>query len=209
MSTGKKGALIATNAVMTICWLNVLFVLLKAFSEDKIQDDNFCTSDVKPALDLAITASFIEALNAVFGITKAKPAAVMMFVIVRAGVEFLAAPLLPCACWQHMFTAVFWAFGETFRFGCFTTDALVDGLDTAKSVRYTVGPIAFLCGASGEWTMVLKLAFEDEPTRSFLAKAFLWFCAATWPLGFSILFKQLLSQRKKHFKALKEKVKST
>ena len=190
---------------MTAMWVHVLILLLQLFSVEPNLQESFAITSLKPVLSRAIVTSFLEVFNATMGFTRSKPSNVIMFVVVRAGVEYLASPLLPYNCWQHLLAATCWACGEMVRFGCFTIDSLVGGSDTAKSVRYTVGPAAFACGTLGEWTMVITLALTNDTEQSIYAKAFLWYCVVSWPIGFSKLFKQLIKQRRKHFQNLAQK----
>mmetsp|Transcript_2900 Transcript_2900/g.4020 ORF Transcript_2900/g.4020 Transcript_2900/m.4020 type:complete len:210 (-) Transcript_2900:1174-1803(-) len=201
-----KTSILVTNAIMTFMWIRVLRTLFEMATREN--NAEFCETNLKPALVNAIVTSFLEGVNAVMGVTKSNPANVIMFVVVRAGVEFLAAPALPCDCMQHLFTAACWGFGEMCRFGCFTVDGIMGGSDTAKSIRYTVGPVAFFCGAFGEWLMVIQVLRTGNPDRSALVTAFIVFCVMAWPIGFVSLFKQLLKQRKKHFKAQANKRKN-
>ena len=206
VSSIKTSILIVTNAIMTFMWIRVLRTLFEMATGDNNAD--FCETNLKSALVNAIVTSFLEGVNAIMGVTKSNPANVIMFVVVRAGVEFLAAPALPCDCMQHLFTAACWGFGEMCRFGCFTVDGIMGGSDTAKSIRYTVGPVAFFFGAFGEWLMVIQVLRTGNPDRSVLVTAFIVFCVVAWPVGFMSLFKQLLKQRKKHFKAQANKRKN-
>ena len=203
----KTAVLVLTNAAMTVAWVQVLIALLQLFTDStNPQSQTFPEVFLKPVLARAINVSFCEVFNAATGFTKAKPSNVIMFVVVRAGVEFLAAPMLPYNCWQHLLAALCWSCGEMVRFGCFTIDSLVGGSDNAKSIRYNVGPVAFACGTFGEWTMIITLALQNDDTRSIYSTMFLWYCVVSWPFGFSKLFRQLLKQRQKHFKALTEKL---
>jgi hypothetical protein len=155
-----------------------------------------CEERLTPALSLALYLSFLELFNALVGVTKSKPHQVLLFSIVRFGVEMLAAPLLPCGSWQHLLTVFCWSSGDTVRFFCFAWDNLVPGGRMAKAVRYTVGPLLFPFGALGEMLMVIAAAQDGRPK--------MYIAALLWPAGFYPLFTQLLKQRKKFFARSKE-----
>jgi hypothetical protein len=55
------------------------------------------------------------------------------------------------------------SFGDLVRFGCFTVDTAVPGIRMVKSVRFTVAPILFPIGASGEMLMVILAASDNRP----------------------------------------------
>jgi hypothetical protein len=189
--------LLLTNATMMIAWARVLRVLYR--NSDSIMsssldgtssDSDVCLGVLTDYTKLALIISFFEVTNAAMGFTKSKPHFVLLFAVIRAGVELLVAPLLPCNCWQHMLTVFCWSLGDTVRFGCFVLDHLVPGGTLAKSVRYTVGPLLFPFGAGGEMLMVVAAA-NGRPL--------MYVAAALWPAGFYPLMKQLLRQRRKHF----------
>lgn len=197
-SKAKHLFLFISNAAIHIAWVRVLltFVSQPVFSEE----DN-CNSLVHPQTITALTVSGIELLNSLLGLTKSKPHQVLLFSSVRTGVEMLLAPLLPCNSPQHLITVGCWALDGLFRFGCFGLDELLSLCGYApspsiKSVRYTVGPLLFPFGAAGEMFMVLRAAKDGRPA--------LYFAAMLWPAFFYPLMKQLLKQRSKHFKKLKE-----
>lgn len=182
------------NAAIHVAWTRVLWSL--AF--EGINEDN-CISIIKPQTMTALMISCIEFFNAVLGLTRSKPHQVLLFASVRAGVEMMVAPLIPCSAFQHTFTILMWSLDGLIRFGCFGFDALLSLLGQTsppivKSIRYTAGPLLFPLGAGGEMAMVLLAAKDDRPA--------LYFAASLWPLFFYPLMKQLLKQRAKHFKKL-------
>jgi hypothetical protein len=184
--------LLMTNATMMIAWARTLRVLYRNF--DSIVDgssSDVCLGILTDYTKLALIISFFEVTNAGMGFTRSKAHFVLLFAVIRIGVELLVAPLLPCNCWQHMLTVFCWSLGDTVRFGCFVLDHLVPGGTLAKSVRYTVGPLLFPFGAGGEMLMVVAAAANGRPL--------LYLAAALWPAGFYPLMKQLLRQRRKHF----------
>lgn len=189
--------LLLSNTTMMMGWARVLRLIYRNF--DAIQDErqSICLVTMTPDLILALMLSFLEFFNAMAGITRSKPHQVLLFALIRTSVELLAAPLMPCSAWQHILTVTCWSIGDTIRFGCFVLDSLVPEGRVAKLVRYTIGPILFPIGAAGEMLMILKLAVEGRP--------YLYVAAALWPVGFYPLMKQLLKQRKKYLRQLKEK----
>mmetsp|Transcript_16140 Transcript_16140/g.25169 ORF Transcript_16140/g.25169 Transcript_16140/m.25169 type:complete len:211 (+) Transcript_16140:70-702(+) len=198
----KTILLVVTNAAIAIMWARVL-VTMAQLALDGVEDhEEWCQSALKPALRDAIAFSFIEILNALTGLTRSKPTSVALFVLARASIEILVGPELPCACWQHMFTGFMWSVGEINRFTCFTIDGITGGSDTAKSIRYSVGPVAFFLGTLGEVLMLIKLLFLEDPTRPLALHYFIWLNVILWPFAFMMLFKQLLKQKRKHFRTL-------
>jgi hypothetical protein len=150
---------------------------------------------------MATVIGFLELFNAMMGNTRSNPRQVLLFCIIRAGVEHLVAPMLAsCSQWQHLLTVFMWSLGDTIRFGCFLLDVLVPGARFAKTVRYNTGPLLFPLGALGEMLMVINLARHSGVRTLYLV-------AVLWPLGFYPLMKQLLKQRRKFFQAT-EKEKS-
>ena len=196
-STAKQLILFIGNAAIHIAWLRVLWT----FTTEPIQDEETCSALVHPQTLTALAISGIELLNALLGLTKSKPHQVLLFSSVRAGVELLLSPLLPCNEPRHLWTVGCWAMDGLFRFGSFGLDALLSlfGYESSpiiKSIRYTVGPLLFPLGAGGEMFMVLRAAKDGRPA--------LYFAASLWPVCFHPLMKQLLRQRRKHFKKLKD-----
>jgi hypothetical protein len=185
--------LLMTNATMMIAWARTLRVLYRNFDSivDGTGSSDVCLGILTDYTKLALIISFFEVTNAGMGFTRSKAQFVLLFAVVRMGVELLVAPLLPCNCWQHLLTVFCWSLGDTIRFGCFVLDSLVPGGTLAKSVRYTVGPLLFPFGAGGEMLMVVAAASNGRPL--------LYLAAALWPAGFYPLMKQLLRQRRKHF----------
>ena len=198
----KTVLLVTTNAAITMMWARVLVTMAQLLLNDIEDHDEWCQSALKPALRDAIAFSFIEILNALTGLTRSKPMSVALFVLARASVEMLVGPQLPCSCWQHTFTGLMWSVGEINRFSCFTIDGITGGSDTAKSVRYSVGPVAFFWGTSGEILMLSKLLLLEDPTRPLALHYFIWLSVILWPVAFMMLFKQLLKQKRKHFRNL-------
>lgn len=182
-----------TNSTMMIAWARVLKIILHNYPFDKE-----CNALLTPVLTMALYLGFLEFWNALLGVTRSKPAQTLLFSVVRAGVELLVAPHLPCHTPLHIFTATCWAAGDTIRFGCFLLDQLVPGARLAKYIRYTVGPILFPFGALGEMLMVIQLGNESQ-------NWYLYVAASLWPLGFYPLMKQLLKQRRKFMDQAKEK----
>jgi len=176
-----------------IAWAKVLRIFYQQLEALQTETSPVCETKLGPDLRLALIVSFLEFFNAMSGITRSKPQQVLLFALVRASVEMLVAPLLPsCSDWQHLLTVFVWSLGDTIRFGCFLLDALVPGARLAKTIRYTVGPILFPIGATGEALMVAALAqYRNWPL--------LYGAAALWPVGFFPLMKQLLRQRRKFF----------
>jgi hypothetical protein len=150
MSTLNHAILFLGNAVIHIAWTRVLWSL--AFEE--INDDT-CYSIIKPKTMTALMVSSIEFVNAVLGLTRSKPHQVLLFASVRAGVEIMVAPLIPCSSYQHIFTILMWSLDGLIRFGCFGIDAFLSLFGKSspsiiKTIRYTVGPLLFPLGAGGE-----------------------------------------------------------
>lgn len=202
-STTKRVLLILGNVAMTVMWLRVLLVYKVLITEGKrgwyaLTDPytpDFCESELRRRVIGALVFSTIEIINSVTGLTRSKPLFVVIFVVVRAAVEYFAMSLLPCGAWQHLYTVLCWSLGEVVRFGCFALDSIMSSSPKAghaiKSIRYTVGPIMFPLGALGEALIIAKAASEGRPA--------LYIVVGLWPFGFYPLMKQLLRQRRKHF----------
>eukprot|EP00934_Nitzschia_sp_Nitz4_P005236 Nitzschia sp. Nitz4//scaffold4_size323378//5457//6077//NITZ4_000603-RA/size323378-processed-gene-0.317-mRNA-1//-1//CDS//3329553228//5226//frame0 len=181
-----------SNFLTSAAWSRVAFVVLSSgFAKLSEEDSTVCSETLQNAVRTALVISFVEVFNCVVGFTRSPLAAVLLFSSVRAGVEFLLAPLIPCGSWQHLLTVLMWGLGDTIRFGCFAFDTAFPGVRMAKSIRFTVGPILFPIGASGEMLMVLLAAWNGRPI--------LYLAAALWPVGFYPMMQQLLKQRRKHF----------
>jgi hypothetical protein len=194
--------LLMTNGTIMVGWARTLRVLYRSLDLLRQQHpaSPLCTGRLMDYTKLALMLSFLEVTNAGMGFTRSKPHQVLLFSVVRLGVELLVAPMLPCGGWQHLLTVACWSAGDTIRFGCFVLDSLVPGGSLAKSVRYTVGPLLFPIGAAGEMFMVLAAAADGRP--------YLYAAAALWPVFFYPLFKQLLKQRKKYFAKHKKEIKA-
>lgn len=187
--------LILSNATMMMGWANVL-VVLSLHNGD-------CEQVLTPRIRLALLLSFLELFNAIVGCTRSKPHHVLLFSLIRFGVENLVAPLLSCDAWQHVLTVASWSAGDTVRFGCFFLDHLVSSdSDVPKRIRYSIGPILFPCGALGEMLMVIAAA-SSQTRWSRLA---FYGASALWPVGFYFLYTQLLRQRRKFFAARKARI---
>lgn len=182
-----------SNLTIMIAWAKVLRTFYRQWKPLHDVASAVCLLQLTPAVRLATVTTFVEFFNALAGLTRSNPRHVLLFCVVRAGVEHLVAPHLPaCQQWQHLYTVLLWSLGDTIRFGCFALDALIPGARFAKGVRYTVGPLLFPLGAAGEALMVVKLAQHT-------GRSYLYLAAALWPLGFFPLMKQLLRQRRKFF----------
>ena len=203
MNTAQRFWLLFTNATMMIGWARVLRIIYRKqnllwdeVQSQAEQDTTVCSQLLIPNLLLALCLSFLELVNALMGATRSKPLPVLLFSMVRFGTEqvLVVNRLLPCACWQHLWTVFCWSIGDTIRFGCFVLDLMVPGGRVARAVRYTVGPILFPLGAGGEMLMVIAAGKYSDRSVLFYA------AAALWPLGFYPLFTQLLRQRRKFFR---------
>jgi hypothetical protein len=155
-----------------------------------------CDVILTPIVHQALLCSFLEVINSLLGVTSSNTVQVLLFAVVRWGVESFVASRLPCGAWQHLLTVFCWSLGEVTRFGCFLVDGILAGDNArwAKSIRYTVGPLLFPVGALGEMLMVIRVAHDGGPV--------VYVAAALWPLGFYPLMKQLLRQRRKFFRSL-------
>lgn len=191
--------LLIGNTAVFIMWFRVFSVFVSNSFLD--MDENVCNAVLRPRIIQALIVSGIELLNAILGLTRSKPHQVLLFASVRTGVEMLAAPQLPCNAMPHLITTLCWSL-DSIRFACFGLDALFNVLGfgavhIVKSVRYTVGPLIFPLGATGEMIMVLSIAMKT-------GRYSIYFAASLWPLGFYPLMKSLLFARKKHFKRLRD-----
>jgi hypothetical protein len=199
-STIRRAWLVLSNAAMMIGWLRVLQLVVRKYDAIRLlYPVAVCEEQLEPALRLALAVSFVELLNALAGVTRSKPQQVLLFAVIRMGVQAIVAPLLDsCSAWQHLFTVACWSLGDTVRFACFWLDNVVPGGSRlAKSVRYTVGPILFPMGTVGEMLMVMAAASKQTDAFSKLA---MYGAACLWPVGFYFLFTQLLRQRQKFFR---------
>eukprot|EP00529_Nitzschia_sp_RCC80_P027483 CAMPEP_0113471146 /NCGR_PEP_ID=MMETSP0014_2-20120614/16827_1 /TAXON_ID=2857 /ORGANISM="Nitzschia sp." /LENGTH=257 /DNA_ID=CAMNT_0000363771 /DNA_START=120 /DNA_END=893 /DNA_ORIENTATION=- /assembly_acc=CAM_ASM_000159 len=184
--------------------------------------DSFCESQLRPAVFMALMISFVEVVNCLLGFTKSPLPAVLLFSCTRYGVEQFIGSKIPCTCWQHLLTVACWSLGDTIRFSSLaivtlaasstststttgknstdsnssTSSSLSDKISyVAKSIRFTVGPILFPIGASGEMFMVILAGSATTTSNT------LWYygAAALWPVFFYPMMVQLLKQRRRHF----------
>lgn len=178
-----------------LAWARVLLVIVSTGWKTLADGSNdVCENTLRPIVLTALAVSYIELFTSLIGLTRSNPIQVLLFSTVRAGVEVLLAPLLPCGCWQHLLTIICWSCGDTIRFGCFAADSIAPQLTSlVKSVRYTCGPILFPLGAGGEMLMAIRAASDGRPG--------IYVAAALWPVGFYPLMNQLLKQRRKFFQS--------
>jgi hypothetical protein len=192
----SRSWLLVSNAAMMIGWAKVLKLLFRNWRSVHDPLSPVGLDLLTPAVVQALSISFLEVFNSLVGVTRSKPLQVLLFAVVRFGVQVIVAPLLPCTAWQHLLTVFCWSLGDTIRFACFVLDNLVPKGHIAKAVRYTVGPMVFPFGATGEMLMVLAVARNDRPL--------FYLAALLWPAGFYPLFVQLLAQRRKFFESWKQ-----
>jgi hypothetical protein len=201
--------LICTNAGMMLSWMRVLVVLFVLYGNNLLALLRLSTGDVDrllcndrfvPMVHSALLISFLELFNSITGMTRSKPAQVLLFAIIRFGVEHIVGPAIhtcPTA-WSHVVTVVCWSLGDSIRFGCFFLDSIAsNGSRWAKYVRYTVGPILFPLGTLGEMFMVLTMAGETYSINKLRSISMYIAALLLWPIGFYSLFTQLLRQRQK------------
>ena len=208
MATRKLGRawLLVTNATMLLVWVRVLLSIIFFYQQTQTPstDSTFCDFTLTPRVRTAVLVSFLELINATIGLTRSKPIQILLFSSVRAIVELIIAPDLPsCNAWQRVLTVLCWSVGDTIRFSCFLVDVVLpeqstEGLPSTiqklvKRIRYTVSPVLFPIGATGEMLMALLLARTNNGWYSKLW----YFLSALWPVGFYPLMKRLLKQRKK------------
>lgn len=195
--------LTACNLITAAAWGRVaIIVLTNGLGVLANEQSAICEERLVPSVRMALMISFVEIFNSVTGFTRSPLAAVLLFSSTRAGVEYLVAPLIPCGSWQHVLTVAMWGLGDMVRFGCFAIDTAFPGIRMVKSIRFTVGPILFPIGASGEMFMVILAASKG--------RQLLYAAAALWPVFFYPMMQQLLKQRRKHFapKNKKKEIKS-
>jgi Protein tyrosine phosphatase-like protein, PTPLA len=196
--------LVISNATMMIAWTTVLITLVAANWDDILDEQQtVCDNQLGRNVRWALLVSFLELVNAVLGITKSKPQQVLLFSMIRLLVETIVAPNMSCSSWQHIATVVFWSVGDSIRFACFFVDNLVGGNDTAKLIRYTVGPIVFPLGAFCEMLMIISVGYR---TQNMTNRLLIFLAASLWPPGFYYLFTQLLRQRRKFILGTKDKI---
>lgn len=186
-------------------WGRVLMELISLGSANRLLEEQSCHDQLYLTVVRALLLSTIELLHCMVGLTRSKPLFVLMFLLVRGGVEYFAGPYgyfnyVTCTQWEHLYTVSCWSIGEFIRFSCFTV-AEMSSSSLPKSIRYIVGPIAFPLGAIGEMLMLKSLA--DHPSTKAEHKIWIWILISLWPFGFAVLMKQLLAQKKKYFDTLK------
>ena len=196
---------------MMFSWMRVLVVLLTFYGNNNVPSIldssdasrvkyTLCNDQFVPIVHFALVISFIELFNSITGMTRSKPAQVLLFAIIRFGVEQIVGPSIstcPTA-WSHVLTVACWSLGDTVRFGCFFLDSLAsNGSRWAKYVRYSVGPILFPLGTLGEMMMVFTMAGETYSANKLHSIAMYVAALILWPMGFYSLFTQLLRQRQK------------
>jgi hypothetical protein len=159
-----------------------------------------CNDQFVPMVYFALIVSFIELFNSITGMTRSKPAQVLLFAMIRFGVELVVGSSInacPTA-WSHVGTVLCWSLGDSIRFGCFFMDSVAsNGSRWAKHIRYSVGPILFPLGTLGEMFMVLTMASDTYRINRLHSIAMYIAALILWPAGFYSLFKQLLQQRRK------------
>eukprot|EP00542_Grammatophora_oceanica_P022184 CAMPEP_0194038462 /NCGR_PEP_ID=MMETSP0009_2-20130614/10701_1 /TAXON_ID=210454 /ORGANISM="Grammatophora oceanica, Strain CCMP 410" /LENGTH=211 /DNA_ID=CAMNT_0038680975 /DNA_START=89 /DNA_END=724 /DNA_ORIENTATION=+ len=198
----KRSILVVSNGITCLTWALVVLKVVavpgyKAFANEG--DPTACEESLSPAIQIALAASLLELLSSVTGITRTNPAMVALFTVARSVIELLIAPMIGCAAWQHVCLGLAWGIGDSVRFGCFTLGALFPDKPLIKSIRYSVGPIAFPIGVLFEILMLIRAASDGRPG--------MYIVALLWPAGFYPLMKQLLKQRRKHFASLAPKKK--
>jgi Protein tyrosine phosphatase-like protein, PTPLA len=164
-----------------------------------------CNDQFVPIVRSALMISFLELFNSITGMTRSKPAQVLLFAIIRFGVEHIVgSSISTCpSAWSHVVTVVCWSLGDSIRFGCFFLDSVAsNGSRWAKYVRYTVGPILFPLGTLGEMFMVLTMAVDTYRINKLQSIAMYIAALVLWPIGFYSLFTQLLRQRQKFLQQL-------
>ena len=202
----ERAWLLTSNLAMLMSWAKVLKLFLhnwRAIAAPLVGPTHICMTRLNPALSTAVTVSFLEFINCLFGYTRSKPQFVLLFCVIRATVELVVAPQLVPSCnntW-HLVTAVCWSFGDTIRFFCFVMDSMVPGGTVFKRVRYTVGPLVFPLGAAGEMIMVATLGYQRN-------WPILYVVAALWVVGFYPLFQGLLKNRRNFLDRLEDKIRT-
>ena len=202
--------LIGTNACMMLSWMRVL-VVLGTFYGNNLQSvldpsdtarftRTLCNDQFVPMVHSALLTSFIELFNSITGLTRSKPAQVLLFASIRFGVEHIVGSSIstcPSAL-SHVATVLCWSLGDSIWFGCFFLDSVAsNGSRWAKYVRYTVGPILFPLGTLGEMFMVLTMAVDTYRIDKLHSISMCFAALILWPIGFYSLFTQLLQQRRK------------
>jgi Protein tyrosine phosphatase-like protein, PTPLA len=192
--------LAASNFITAAAWGRVALIVLTTtvFGNLSDSESNACSTTLVPAVKLALTISFIEIFNCIAGFTRSPLPAVLLFSCTRAGVEYLLQPLIPCGSWQHILTVSMWGVGDLIRFSCLGVVTLFPEAGVFKSIRFTVAPVLFPVGASGEMLMVILAGYVNK-------RPILYGAAALWPFFFYPMMQQLLKQRRKHFQPTEKK----
>jgi Protein tyrosine phosphatase-like protein, PTPLA len=180
---------------MMFCWLQVFYILVHP---QRVLCNDADTNNNNNRIKIALYVSFLELFNSLIGITQSKPQQVLLFSIIRYGVESIVSPYIGCSSWQHILTVACWSIGDTIRFGCFLFDTLLNETSRIpKYIRYTVGPFLFPLGTLGEMSMVIAVANQSKST---INRILIYSAASLWPVGFFYLFQRLLKQRQKFMK---------
>jgi hypothetical protein len=198
-SSTQRYYMLLSNAAMTIGWIRVLLLVGNNFRRLQDPNDDFCETRLEPVTKQALAISFLELLNALAGVTRSKPHMVLLFTGARTSVEWFIVPLVilqaatsSCSNPYHLFTVACWALGDSIRFGCFTLDTLMPEGGLAKAIRYTVGPLVFPLGITGETILVYQAARAT-------GHPFLVLATILWPVAGVMLVLQLLKQRRRFF----------
>ena len=186
--------LAASNFITAAAWGRVALIVVAAiaFGDLSSSESNICSTTLVPTVKMALIISFIEIFNCLAGLTRSPLLAVLLFSCTRAGVEYLVEPMIPCGSWQHLLTVSMWGLGDFIRFGCLGMVTLFPEAQVFKSIRFTVAPVLFPIGASGEMLMVILAGSVNN-------RPIIYVAAALWPIFFYPMMKQLLRQRRKHF----------
>jgi len=186
-----NGYMAVANTLVSLSWLTLSVV---AATSLQVCDDFW---QIQKLVVATTALSCLEVVHAAVGLTRSKPGNVILFVGARAFIALYICPLAGCSA-TYRTTAFTWGLGECIRLGCFAVDAVRPSV-TAKTVRYTVGPIMFPIGSLGEWVLLIGAMRDGRPA--------LWAPVIGWPIGFAVLMRQLLAQRRKHLKGLADKSK--
>lgn len=217
--------LILSNVAMCMGWARVLYaIVVQTLSSPTFpNNDTWCRTHLSQTILLALGISFLELCNATLGLTRSKSHQVLLFAVVRFGVERIVAPRLPCLSWQHGMTVVSWSVGDTLRFACFAIDTMCTMLDTPnvagdasttntthnrkianatrttlwQMISYNARFIRYTVGPLlfpiGAMGEMLMVLSVGMEHRSIIIIG----ASLLWPLGFYPLYRQLLFQRRK------------